>query len=111
MGLTASRESAFARTKARAASAARPDPPLARKAPRNPAAPTIAAPITGPKAQASDQLARKTPMARLTVWGLDRSKHRLTSATDWEKAAAPIAIGNAAMTMRAKKFVVNPSRP
>ena len=35
---------------------------------------------------------------------------RLTSAIDWEKAAAPIAIGTAAMTNRTTKFVVNPSR-
>ena len=37
------------------------------------------------------------------------SKCRLTSAIDWEKAAAPIAIGMAAMTSRTAKSFVKPS--
>ena len=43
-----------------------PEAALAKKAPRKPAAPISMAPTAGPMAHASDQLARRTPMARLT---------------------------------------------
>ena len=48
-------------------SAIAPDAALVRKTPRKPNGPTTSAPMAGPMAQASDQLARRTPMARLVV--------------------------------------------
>src|SRR5208282_5672173 len=83
---------------------------LVRKRPRKPNIVTTAAPTAGPMAQASDQLARRTPIARPAVWGLASANRLLTSAIDWEKTAAPSATGTTAMTSSAAKLVVTATR-